>query len=67
MRDDQQGCLAGLLQLFLLNSLFDWLQENFGFGKGCSYSGCGCGVIMFIVFILLACQILTGTDWLRLW
>jgi hypothetical protein len=67
MRDDRQGCLASLLEMFLLNNLFDWLQRQFGFGKGCSCSGCGCGVIMLIVFILLACQILTGTDWLRLW
>ncbi len=25
---DRQGCLAGLLELFLLNTLFDWLQRN---------------------------------------
>jgi hypothetical protein len=33
---DRQGCLAGLLELFMLNALFDWLQRQFGFGRGCS-------------------------------
>lgn len=61
---DRQGCLAGLLQLFLLDKLFDWLQQRFGFGKGCS--GFGCGVILFIIFILIACGIFGNTDWLRL-
>ncbi len=61
---DRQGCLAGLLQLFLLNTLFDWLQRNFGFGRGCS--GCGCGVILLIIFILLACGIVGNTDWFSL-
>lgn len=61
---DRQGCLAGLLQLFLLDKLFDWLQQRFGFGKGCS--GFGCGVILFIIFLLIACGILTNTDWLSL-
>ncbi len=31
---NQQGCLAGLTELFLLDKLFDWLQKRFGFGKG---------------------------------
>jgi hypothetical protein len=63
---DRQGCLAGLLQLFLLDKLFDWLQRRFGFGKGCSCSGIGCGLILLIIFIALACGALTGTDWLKL-
>jgi hypothetical protein len=63
---DRQGCLAGLLQLFLLDKLFDWLQGRFGFGKGCSCSGIGCGFIMLIIFIMLACGTLTNTDWLKL-
>jgi hypothetical protein len=62
----RQGCLEGLLELFLLNALFDWLQDRFGFGRGISCSGCGCGLILAIVFLLFACRILTGTDWLRL-
>jgi len=63
---DRQGCLAGLLQLFLLDKLFDWLQGRFGFGKGFSCTGIGCGCILLIIFILLACGTLTGTDWLKL-
>ena len=61
---DRQGCLAGLLELFMLNKLFDWLQKRFGFGKGCS--GFGCGVIFFVIFILIACAIFGNTDWLSL-
>jgi hypothetical protein len=61
---DRQGCLAGLLQLFLLDKLFDWLQKRFGFGKGCS--GFGCGLILLIIFILIACGILGNTDWLKI-
>jgi len=62
----EQGCLEGLLELFLLTAAFDWLEKRFGFGRGCSCTGCGCGVILLILFVLLACGILTGTDWTRL-
>ena len=61
---NRSGCLGGLLQLVLLDWLFDWLQHRFGFGRGCS--GCGCGVILLILFIVLSCSVLTGTDWFRL-
>ncbi len=64
--DNRKGCLQGLLELFLLNTVFDWLQDNFGFGKGCSCSGVGCGCIMLVVFILLACGIIGGVDWTKL-
>jgi hypothetical protein len=67
MRDDRQGCLAGLLQFFLLNTVFDWLQDRFGFGRGCSCTGIGCGFILFIIWVGIACSILTGTNWTRLW
>lgn len=63
---DRQGCLAGLLELFLLDKLFDWLQRRFGFGRGCSCSGLGCGFILLIIFIIFACGTLTNTDWTRL-
>ncbi len=63
---ERPGCLAGLLQLFLLDVVFDWLQDRFGFGRGCSCSGCGCGVILLLIFAALACSILLGTDWTRL-
>jgi len=66
MRDDRQGCLAGLFELFLLNWLFQWLQRNFGFGRGCSCSGIGCGLILLIVILVLVCNIVGGTDWAHL-
>ena len=61
---DRPGCLSGLLKLLLLGWLFDWLQDNFGFGRGCS--GCGCGVILLLIFAAIACSIFFGTDWLQL-
>lgn len=61
---NRQGCLASLLELFLLDKLFNWLQHRFGFGRGCS--GVGCGLIFLLIAILLACAVITRTDWLRL-
>ena len=63
---DRQGCLAGLLKLFLLDKLFDWLQGRFGFGRGLSCSGIGCGLLLLILFIALACGTITNTDWTTL-
>lgn len=63
---DRQGCLAGLLQLFLLDKLFDWLQKRFGFGRGLSCSGIGCGLILLTIFLALACGTVTNTDWTKL-
>lgn len=63
---ERQGCLAGLLKLFLLDKLFDWLQARFGFGRGFSCTGIGCGLILLIVFVALACGTVTNTDWTRL-
>ena len=60
----RQGCLASLLELFLLDKLFNWLQRRFGFGRGCA--GAGCGLILLVIVILLACAVITRTDWLRL-
>ena len=60
------GCLQGALKLFLLGWLFDWLQDTFGFGKGFSCTGCGCGLILLIIFVILACNVLFGTNWTRL-
>ncbi|MBX7234224.1 MAG: hypothetical protein K1X65_07560 [Caldilineales bacterium] len=65
MNDRDQGCLAGLLEIAALTWLFDWLQDNFGFGRGCSISGCGCGFIFLCIFLVLACGILFNTDWFR--
>ena len=66
MLENRRGCLGGLLELLLLNWLFDWLQQRFGFGRGCSCTGLGCGVILLIIFVVLACSIITGTNWFRL-
>ncbi len=63
--DNRPGCLSGLLKLFLLDRLFNWLQSRIGFGSG-SCLGCGCGTILLIIFILLALSVITGTDWLRI-
>jgi len=61
--NNRPGCLSGLLKLFFIDTLFNWLQNRFGFGRGCSCSGLGCGVILFIIFVALMCSVLTGTDW----
>lgn len=60
------GCLSGLLKLFLLDRLFNWLQSRFGFGSNSGCFGCGCGVILMLIFLSLACWIIGGTDWLRI-
>ncbi len=59
------GCLGGLFRLFLLDTLFNWLQRNVGFGRG-GCGGCGCGFILLIIFIIVALSILFNTDWFRL-
>ncbi len=64
-RNNRPGCLMSLLELFLLDRLFRWLQRMFGFGSG-SLVGCGCGPILLILFILLACGIICNTNWLHL-
>ncbi len=61
----RQGCLEGLFKLFLLSAAFDWLEERFGLGRGPSCIGCGCGLIILIIFIILACNIVGSTDWLH--
>lgn len=63
---ERPGCLAGLLRLAFLNAIFDWLQERFGFGRGLSCSGIGCGVILMIIFVILVCSTCTNTDWFSL-
>ncbi len=62
----RQGCLTGLFKLFMLDVLFDWLQDRFGFGRGVSCSGCGCGMILLIIFIVLSCQVILDTNWFQL-
>ena len=64
--DRRQGCLTGFFKLLALDFIFDWLQERFGFGRGASCGGCGCGFILLIIFIALSCQVVLNTDWFRL-
>jgi hypothetical protein len=63
---NRQGCLSALLELFLLDKLFDWLQRKFGFGRGCSCTGIGCGFVLLIVFVAATCSLVTKTNWLHL-
>ncbi|MHC1772046.1 MAG: hypothetical protein AB9907_09965 [Flexilinea sp.] len=60
MRDDKQGCLSGLLQLFLVKKAYDWGQQKFGYGNGCFGFGCGC--LFVIIFIMVVLSILFNTD-----
>ncbi len=62
--EERPGCLSGLLKLFVLHKVYGWLQENFGFGRGCL--GAGCGVIFFVLAIGFACSIIFGTNWFDL-
>jgi hypothetical protein len=63
---NRQGCLAGFLELFLLDKLFNWAERRFGFGRGCSCSGFGCGIILLFLFLIVSCSIVTHTNWLHL-
>jgi hypothetical protein len=63
--NNRRGCLSGLLELFLLDKVFDWLQGRFGTGRG-GCAGCGCGLILMIIFVLLAFSVLFNTNWTHL-
>lgn len=62
--ENRRGCLEGLRDLFLLTAACDRLERRLGFGRGCSCSGCG--VVILILFVILFCGIMAGTDWARL-
>ena len=64
--DDRRGCLGGLFRLAIIAALFNWLQDRFGFGRGASCTGIGCGMILLLIFLLLVCGTCTGTDWFSL-
>ena len=66
MMGERRGCLGGLLELFLLTTLFNWLQENFGFGRGCSCTGIGCGLVLSFIFACAFCSIVFNVDWTNL-
>ncbi len=65
MNTRRQGCLAGIAELFLLDRLFDWLQRKFGYKSGSCF-GCGCGLFLAIIFILIVISIVFRTDWFKL-
>jgi len=65
MSNNRPGCWLGFLKLFLLDKLFDWLQARFGFRRG-GCVGVGCGIILLIIFLAIACGVVTDTDWLHL-
>jgi hypothetical protein len=64
---DRRGCLGGLFDLFLLTAAFDWLEGRFGFGRGGSCTGIGCGLILLLLFLLFLCNICGTTHWTRLY
>lgn len=63
--EKRSGCLMGLFKLFLLDKVYDWLQAKVGFGRG-GCVGCGCGLILLIIAIIVGLSIIFGTDWGRL-
>lgn len=38
------------------------MQRNVGFGRG-GCSGCGCGFLLLMIFVVLFFSILFGTSW----
>lgn len=64
--DRRPGCLRGLLELAFLTAIFDWLEKRFGFGRGVSCTGMGCGLILLFIFIILVCGTCSGTNWFHL-
>ena len=62
--DRRSGCLGGLFKLFLLDTIFNWLQRNVGFGRG-GCGGCGCGFILLIILLIMAFSVLFNTDWFK--
>ena len=64
--NNRPGCLSGLLKLFLLDKLFDFLQDRFGFGRGVSCGGCGCGIILLFLAIAFSCSVIFNTNWFNL-
>ncbi|MCA1554400.1 MAG: hypothetical protein LC737_08480 [Chloroflexi bacterium] len=61
--NERRGCLGGLLELFLLNTLFNWMESRFGFGRSRSCSGIGCGLLILILSACAFCSIVFNVDW----
>lgn len=60
--NDRPGCLSGLLKLFLIDTIFDFAQRKFGFGRG-GCCGCGCGVILLIFSCIATISVIFSTNW----
>jgi hypothetical protein len=60
------GCLSGILRLAIINAVFDFLQRRFGFGRGASCGGIGCGIILLFIMLMLVCGTCASVDWTRL-
>jgi hypothetical protein len=52
------------MKLFFLDRIYDWSQRHFGYRSG-GCCGCGCGTLLFIVFVYFFVRIVFGTDWLH--
>ncbi|HOJ00420.1 MAG TPA: hypothetical protein PLL88_02275 [Anaerolineaceae bacterium] len=65
MDSRRPGCLSGIMKLFFLDRIYDWSQRRFGYKSG-GCMGCGCGTILFIIFVYVLIRIIFGTDWLRI-
>ena len=63
--DQRPGCLGGLFRIFLLDTVFNWLQRTIGYGRG-GCGGCGCGLILMILFLVILFSILFGTNWFKI-
>lgn len=62
MIEEKPGCLGGLARFAILGWVFDWLQDNIGYGRG-GFMGNSCGCVLVVVAVLFACGILFGTNW----
>ncbi|MBR6090288.1 MAG: hypothetical protein IKP86_10170 [Anaerolineaceae bacterium] len=61
-RNNNPGCLSGLLQLFLVSKIYNWSQEKFGAKRG-GCCGCLIGVILFLIMVGVVLKIFFNVDW----
>ena len=61
---DRQGCLWGLLQLFLLDNSSTGCRGRRLQARRLRRSGCG--AILMVIFLVLAVGIICNTDWFSL-
>lgn len=62
---EKTGLFIRINEAFFLDRIYDWSQRRFGYKNG-GCMGCGCGTILFLIFIYFILQIIFGTDWLRI-